>query len=167
MPANLLKEFEMYSDKMMRDILEGLLKKKQSEIAKKYASSDQPFTDFMYYDADYNNALEVFSTLEFYVQVLDTISKDHLVLAFDVLTETFKLSLATSIGDFKSPHKRGLHKCHQTLNDYRRNFYNPESVKVSKDDVADLLAAHCALVESLTVGDASLIHDHTSTEKCD
>lgn len=168
MAADLLKEFEMYSDKMMRDILEGLLKKKQSEIAKKYASSDQPFTDFIYTDEDYKNALEVFSILEFYVQVLDTISKDHLVLAFDILTETFKLSLATSIGDFKSPHKRGLHKCHQTLNDYRRNFYNPEAVKVSKDDVSALLACHLAILEAtLTVGDGSLIHDHTSTDESD
>lgn len=146
MTTDLLKEFDLYSDKMIRDILEGLLKKKQHEIAKKYASSEQPFTDFIYDDEDYKNALEVFSILEFYVQVLDTVSKEHLILAFDVLTETFKLSLKTALGDFKSPHKRGLHKCHQTLNDYRRNFYSSTSVKVSKDDVADLLASHLAIL---------------------
>lgn len=164
---SLLEKFEKHSENMLREILEDLLQRKKGTIAEKYASSDTPFSDFIYNDEDYEKALDAFSTLSFYVSVCETVSAEHHILAFDVITESFKYSLATSLGTFKTLHKKGLHKCQQTLEDYRRNFYKADAVKVSRQDVSELLATHLAILSRTPGGDASLIHDNTGTNKRD
>lgn len=146
MSTSLLDRFHSHSDSMLREILEDLLQRKRTEIVDKYSDSDTPFTDFIYADEDYEDAREAFITLEFYVDVCATVSEDHRVLVFDVLTKTFELSLRTALGVFKTRHKRGLHKCYQALEDYRRNFFSNTSNKVSKQDVSELLASHLAIL---------------------
>lgn len=134
--------FQSHSKNALHDILEDLLQKKRVELVEKHSESDTPFTDFIYSDVDYGMAREAFITLEFYIEVGETIAATHREIAFDVLTKAFESSLKNSLGSFTSPHKKGLHKCYQVLDDYRRNFFTKESVKVSRKDVSGLLQAH-------------------------
>jgi hypothetical protein len=163
---SLLDNFAIYDNDSLNDTLQRLLNIKRQNIVDSCIRSETPFTDFIYTDDDYGKALEIFSTLSFYTSVCETVSEDHRVLVFDVLNKTFEYSLRTAIGTFKSLHKKGLHKCYQALEDYRRNFYTADSVKVSRSDVADLLSSHISILSSnpISCGDASSIHDHTSSE---